>query len=102
MIVKNFWFEIIEKFNILYLTQVEAVAKDVILHCYSHDDDVNVMLTIVYLYGKKYIMNCKIRKNMPNLNMFMEYMLEHLKILSAVKMNCRKEYDMVTEFINSI
>ena len=96
MKVKNFWFDIIEKFNDFKHVKISITCKDILLYFKAKDVSIQNCINIICLYGKKIIFVCKIRKVIPSLNEFKSYVKEKLSIINLEKY-C--DYRNVLKFI---
>ena len=67
----------------------------------SYDDNLNEFINILCLYGKKYIMLCKIMKSIPSRKEFVAYMLMQLQILIEINCKNRTMYRYIFEFFSS-
>ena len=100
--VKNFWFQMMDKFNVFQNHHVTITCKDVLLYVDLYDDDLNEIINILCLYGKKFIMLCKARKSPPTVTEFVAYMMKQLAVV--IQVNCKNTnvYRYISEFITSI
>ena len=58
LMVKNFWFQVIEKLNLVLPLNISLTEKN-ILFGYLWDDNTSDFVNKIILYGKYYIMRCK-------------------------------------------
>ena len=102
MQVKNLWLKLIDYFNVYLNSQVVITCKEVLLIVNSHCEMVNDCLNMLCLYGKKYIMVCKLQKSLPTMKMFVTYMDDKIKIIKQTHCKYREKYNVISDFINYV
>ena len=102
MEVKNFWLKLIDNFNVYLNTHIVITCKEVLLIVNSHCEMINNCLNTLFLYGKKFIMICKLQKTLPTMKMFVTYMDDKINIVKQTHCKHMEKYNVCLDFINSV
>ena len=63
---------------------------------------INNCRNTLFLYGKKFIMICKLQKTLPTMKMFVTYMDDKINIVKQTHCKHMEKYNVCLDFINSV
>ena len=99
MIAKNFWFDVLTRWNTFTGENVKINAQNILLGLVFDQEEICKALNMLILYGKKFIYTCKMNVCTPTFEQFKIYIKSCIEVLSITDNKLKHEYEVLHEFL---